>query len=286
MRPGIPIVEKAVRKRGRRAFTLVELLVVIGIIGILAALICAGLSKSKAKAASIFCANNLRQLGLAWLMYAHDNNDRLVYNLGGDASRKMVSTNLDWSWVNNIMTWELDPGNTNRAFVSKSRLAVYANWNIQLYRCPADRVLSEIQRDAGWQARVRSVSMNAMVGDAGELMWGRTNRNNPEYIQFLKLSDFRDATSIFVFLDEHPDSINDGYFLNNPEESEWVDLPASYHGGGCNFSYADGHVAPHRWQDRTTLVPAKPNAAPLPYAIPPQNRVDFDWISERTSVER
>jgi len=86
------------------------------------------------------------------------------------------------------------------------------NASLAIYRCPADRVLSEVQKQAGWSARVRSYSMNAMVGDAGENSRYGTNFFNPEYKQFKKFTDFVDPTSIFVFLDEHPDSLNDVAF--------------------------------------------------------------------------
>ena len=63
-----------------RAFTLLELLVVIAIIAILAALLLPVLSKSKAKAQGDQCLNNMKQLTLGWIMYLGDNNDRLVPN--------------------------------------------------------------------------------------------------------------------------------------------------------------------------------------------------------------
>jgi prepilin-type N-terminal cleavage/methylation domain-containing protein len=268
------------------AFTLIELLVVVAIIGILAGLFLPALHQAKAKGQGIVCLNNSRQLILAWVMYADDHDDRLVSNIGSDSSHPIVITNWDDNWVNNIMTWELDPGNTNTAFVAQAKLTAYAGRSTALYHCPADHVLSGVQRRAGWVARVRSVSMNAMVGDAGPSMDGAVNRNNPEYKQFLKLSDMASPTSIFVFLDEHPDSINDGYFLNKPDDSEWLHLPASYHNGAAGLSFADVHAEMHTWHQRRTHPPNRPDAAGLPFDVPKGQDGDFQWLAERTSIER
>ena len=89
----------------------------------------------------------------------------------------------------------------------------------------------------------------------------------PVIQQFMRETDFPDPSSIFVFLDVHPDSISDGYFLNTPTTVEWVDLPGSYHNNGGSFAFADGHTEIHRWQDASTILPAQPEVIQWPLQL-------------------
>lgn len=266
-------------------FTLIELLVVIAIIGLLASLLLPSLGHARASAHSAVCLNNTRQLAVAWVLYADDHNGRLAYNLGGDALTRTVAQHTNANWVNNIMSWELDSDNTNTATITSASLGPYSG-STGIYRCPSDYVLSQVQKAAGWTARLRSYSMNAMVGDAGEISRTGANRNNPDYIQFFNINAVPKPNSIFVFLDEHPDSINDGYFVNKAYYSEWIDLPASYHNRGANFSFADGHSETHHWVDPSTCPASRPEAISLPMDIQSGQKADFNWLVQRMSVER
>ena len=127
--------------------------------------------------------------------------------------------------------------------------------------------------------------MNAMVGNAGPASTYGYNANNPSYQQYFKITDISQPSQIFVFLDEHPDSIDDGYFVNRAYEREWIDLPASYHNRAAEFSFADGHSAPHQWRAPGTCPPPLPDAAGLPISLSGSDQSDFDWVIQHMSAE-
>ncbi|MGH7976636.1 MAG: prepilin-type N-terminal cleavage/methylation domain-containing protein [Limisphaerales bacterium] len=280
----MPTVE---RKSRRFGFTLIELLVVIAIITILAALLLPVLTKAREQAQGVFCLNNTKQLVLAWQIYADDHDQFLPYNVGMSGSSFRTPLN----WVNNVMTWDLSPDNTNTATITGASLGPYISGATRIFRCPSDHALSAAQSAAGWDGRIRSYSMNAMIGNAGNFSTNGFNVNNPNYKQFFKMTQIPHPAEIFVFLDEHPDSIDDGYFLNkSPENSywgdaEWIDLPASYHNNSTALSFADGHGELHHWTEPSTIRPPRPDAAGLPISIPAGESADFDWMMKHMSIE-
>jgi prepilin-type processing-associated H-X9-DG protein len=260
---------------------LIELLVVIAIIAILASMLLPALSKAKTKAQGTFCMSNTKQLMLAWLMYAGDYDDKLVNNHG--YPEILAKRN---SWVNNTMTWGTEPDNTNTAFITEAKLGPYLSKTINVYKCPADQALSDVQKSKGWTARVRSYSMNAHVGPGGDQAPNGINAGNPDWKQFLKLSDFQQLSNIFVLLDEHPDSINDGWYLPFViENPTWIDLPASFHNGAGGFSFADGHSEIHRWISASTKQPGVPGGYTI-RSIRRNERADYEWTIARMSVKR
>ena len=102
------------------------------------------------------------------------------------------------------------------------------------------------------------------------------------YIQFLKLSQVPKPAGTWVFLDEHPDSINDGYFTEDPDsDSKWSDIPASYHNGACGFGFTDGHAEIKKWQSQTSIYPIGFNF-PGRKTFDTAGWADFNWWRQRS----
>jgi len=274
-----------------RGFTLIELLVVIAIIAILAGMLLPAFAKAKAKAQATMCMNNTRQLMMAWHLYSGDFDDRLVNNFGVTETQAEISAKTFRNWVNDVMDWTVNEANTNTLYLKNGILGQYSSGIVNLYKCPADKYTSKPQKAAGWAARVRSLSMNAHMGafnpNLNDTTWAKgIQQFNGSYRQMLKQSDILQPSMTYVTLDEHPDSINDGYFLLTlPASGTWGDLPASYHNGAGGFSFADGHSEIHKWLYPSTKIPVKVSTLGS-IAWPTAQRADFDWAAQRVGPTR
>jgi prepilin-type N-terminal cleavage/methylation domain-containing protein/prepilin-type processing-associated H-X9-DG protein len=280
---------RAIVKRitSARGFTLIELLVVIAIIAILAAMLLPALSKAKTKAQGIQCLSNNKQLLMAWHLYSGDFSDRVANNFTIPGTQNAVTTGAFDNWVNNVISWDLSRDNTNVAWVKNGVLANYTAKALGVYKCPADVYLSSPQRNAGWTARLRSNSMNALIGWSGTD--GYDDRDgrawwNQSYRQFLKQADIPTPAMVWVTLDEHPDSINDGFFIVDINAGQWGDIPASYHNGACGFSFADGHAEIHKWKSATSIYPVRFYFTQMGFDA--LGRSDFQWYRDRTGYVR
>jgi len=215
---------KSGREKSGRAFTLIELLVVIAIIAILAAMLLPALSKAKTRAQGTRCLNNVKQLQLAWQLYADENGDVIPPSAGGSPT-----TNQSWCAGN----FNVSPADkTNLDLLKNSLLGPLAG-STGIYKCPGDS-----------SDNVRSMSENcAMNGDDATL--------KTSFVFFKKTASIPAPSQYFVFIDESSETIDNAHFLvgfnQNYSAASVQDKPGTYHGMLGNVSFADGHASSHKW---------------------------------------
>lgn len=250
----------------RNGFTLIELLVVIAIIAILAALLLPALAQAKIRAQGISCVNNMRQLQIADLLYGPDNNDYYAFNAAVGGNPVIGIAPGDPNWVAGTFTAPLNNSFSSTPAGAETNLyllGVLGNLVPKIgnltgsigpyakaagvYRCPADKSVDPVSK----APRVRCCSRNNFVGTTAAQLLVPQWLGGGNYTEFKKPSDFTamGPSDCFVFVDEDPASLNDGYFEVDPTSQDGVDRPAINHGKSSSFSYADGHAALKKWND-------------------------------------
>jgi prepilin-type N-terminal cleavage/methylation domain-containing protein len=279
--PGLDISRHVHRGRcnAGAGFTLIELLVVIAIIAIIAALLLPALAGAKVKAQGTYCMSNQKQLVLAWVIDADDNQSNLVPNHDGGV------TTLGQSWVDGWLDLTVNnTANTNLLFLTASKIAPYTK-NMGIYKCPGD--IYNCKEGTLTLPRVRSVSMNGFIEggaypndhDAYSSHWYEN------WWSYQKMSDIKNPvpSMLWVFVDEQADSINDGWLICSVDtQTAWTDLPASYQGESCGFGFADGHAEIKKWLDQGTKVPVKMVQV---NAFPGPSPRDKPWFIQRSSAK-
>ena len=253
------------RSRRAAAFTLLELLVVLCVLALLASIVIPGQARARPGGQAFQCLNNLRQLMGANSLYCADNRDSLPMVLHGGFVPPGAS-DPNRPWVTGWMDWSTSTDNTNATYLLDPRyatLAAYFGRDKRIYKCPADVYVSPVQRALGWEGRVRSVSANVYVGkgNAWTTFGGGPSGPNNLFIYrgAAKVPDLLipGPARTWVYIDEHPDSMNDGGIFPPSTRNNMPDAPATYHNGAAGVAMADGHSEIHRWTGPTMNRPRR-----------------------------
>ncbi len=250
----------------RNGFTLVELLVVIGIIALLISILLPALSAAREQAKTVKCLSQMRQLGNAFVMYLNENKGWMP---SCDTCGPLYPQNFTdptglniFPSVSATQTWVgwVDGGPTTAA-IQNGLLYKYLK-NPAIYKCPSD--FNEY--------RTRTYSMNSFLC-TGDNSWLITTM-----FKIYRITQVGDTAKTIAFAEESdPRTVgstdpnvlknqwNLGGWYENPlicdtlsgmpevTQDGWDDTVASWHRGGANFTFIDGHAEYWRFTDKRTV---------------------------------
>jgi len=266
----------------KQAFTLVELVVIVAAVGVLGLLLAPALASARSDSRAVLCANNLRQVTMAWNMYVDQGGGLFPPNLTSDSGFRAKS------WVDGVLDYNgsIDDTNTYCLTGSNACLSRYIK-DPAVYKCPADQ---SCQYGSQGLPRNRSISMNGAIGpnDQGTTtdqgLWLPASL----YKVYIKMADVIQPSpaNLWLLTEEHPNSINDGSFAvempTSPNVGGWIDWPAKYHEKSCNFAFVDGHVVLHKWVTPSSILYM--SYGPVSTYVPTFNFTDIQWVARRTSA--
>lgn len=254
-----------------KGFTLIELLVVIAIIAILMAILIPALNLAREQASGSACLGNEQSLILAWVMYADDNDGKLVggypyvrdiHNSGSpypnrtqwlcaplaeDGTIFPVAAGNSSAYMQSCLANPPTREHIERG-IRAGALFPYLN-TVKVYHCPGDRRWSR-------QAPPLNVYQSYSVSDP---MNGKFEDNRYAY---KKILDIKIPSSRYVFVEEaaRTASFNIGswwfgykWSTGRIGDSAFIDPVALWHSNKSTFAFADGHAEIHKWQNSTTI---------------------------------
>ena len=242
---------KALTRGPAGGFTLIELLVVIAIIAILLSILLPAVGRVKEQGKRAVCLNNLKELTLAWIMYADENNDVLVNGAIGysNSNQSWGDHRGETAWVNTVATGFA----AQLVEIKKGALWPYVK-NTRAYRCPTGR---------SGEALTYAImfSMNAVNHPPTKGVRGAHIKKRSEIVN--PAPAFRN-----VFIDEG-DMTPDAFAVHYDQEQWWDDPPVR-HGDGSTMSFADGHADHWKWKGTDTIKRARSE----------ENRHTSNWTPE------
>lgn len=252
-------------ERGSRGFTLIELLVVIAIIAVLMGILMPALSRVREQGKRATCLSNLKQLTVAWIMYADDNDDKLV---NGDSGEYGILKNGPY-WVKRDYEIQLTKLEREEA-IKEGALFPYSR-DLKLYKCPnVERKVMDSYGAASPPVRTYSIMDSMNCKDWPGTMPSKLIQRR----MAIKNSAYR-----AVFMDDGGTirSAMGGWTVWS-NQWRWWDPPPVRHGDGTNFSFADGHSDYHKWKDPRTIEFGK-RFPPSAQSPDQPNNEDLVWSS-------
>jgi prepilin-type N-terminal cleavage/methylation domain-containing protein/prepilin-type processing-associated H-X9-DG protein len=233
----------------KRGFTLIELLVVISIISLLLALLIPALERARELSRRAVCLGHLKDLSLSWIMYADDNDGKLVNGETAEQRRlkRVVAGRKTTLYEEIPWAFESDPAASTyeqQAQIKKGILYSYSK-NVKVYRCPS-----------GKAGHMRTYSVTCAVNGEGSHLVD----NNP-MLWIKNRSLIRRPHERVIFIDEgrtivsnDPDPTKGHGFKISYFKHEWIDSPPARHDGGTTVAYADNHTEYRKWAGIDTIT--------------------------------